>query len=184
MGEPGPFICLGTMDGGDARCLVYCSANPRNCRGIVPVGFGAPGEFQSYVDYYGGGHEKQLELIKNTCLLRKGNGNMINFLLVSWGLIAAFVSSPHYQPQDRVFEHLFLNLFNEKQWLTNTNILAECSLDLFYGYSEWSQPQQYPLPLSVPVFGFNMALSTEQLNKRCDDWGFLVGSRVCTQCKI
>ena len=184
MGEPGPFICLGSMDGGDERCLRYCSSNPRNCRGVVPVGFGASREFQSYVDYYGGGHTKQMEMVKSTCAARKGAGNMINFLLVSWGLIAAIIpASPTYQPRERAFEHLFLNILNEKQWLTNANILAECPLELFYGYSDWAKPQEYPLPLSVPVFGFNMAISTEQLNKRCADWGYAVGSKVCRMCK-
>ena len=55
--------------------------------------------------------------------------------------------------------------------------------ELFYGYSDWAKPQEYPLPLSVPVFGFNMAISTEQLNKRCADWGYAVGSKVCRMCK-
>ena len=64
-------------------------------------------------------------------------------------------------------------------WLTNSRILAECPLELFYGYADWAKPQEYPLPLSVPVFGFNMAISTEQLNKRCADWGYAVGSKVC-----
>jgi hypothetical protein len=50
---------------------------------------------------------------------------MINFLLVSWGLIAAIVpTSQTYQPRERALEHLFLNILNEKQWLTNSNILA------------------------------------------------------------
>ena len=130
LGEPGPFICLGSMDGGDERCLRYCSTNPSNCRAVVPVGFGAAREFQSYVDYYDGGHTKQLhtkqlELVKNTCAARKGAGNMINVLLVSWGLIAAIVpTSQTYQPRERALEHLFLNILNEKQWLTNSNILA------------------------------------------------------------
>ena len=73
MQEPGPFICLGTMDGGDTRCLRYCSANPQNCRGVVPVAFGSPNEFQSYVDYYGGGDAKQWELIRQACASRRSS---------------------------------------------------------------------------------------------------------------
>ena len=113
MQEPGPFICLGTMDGGDTRCLRYCSANPDNCRGVVPVAFGSPNEYQSYVDYYGGGEAKQRELIRQACAARKTFGNIINFFGVSWGLIATFISNPSYDPKSRTFEHLFLNLMNE-----------------------------------------------------------------------
>ena len=81
------------------------------------------------------------------------------------------------QHQSRTSEHLWLN-HNEKQWLTNSNILAECPVD-FYGPSEWAQPDLYPLPLSVPVFGFNLLLTPQQLNKICQDWGYWVNSKDC-----
>jgi pimeloyl-ACP methyl ester carboxylesterase len=224
MGEPGPFICLGSMDHGDLRCLKYCSANPSKCRAVVPVSFGASGEFQSYLDYYyPGDADKQKALVQSTCALRKGMGNIINFFAVSWGIIAALLAAPDYEPkvtsfpfcgthihmsgvnlshciphtcipglttlmilttlqtvgpQSRSVEHLSLN-HNEKQWLTNSNILAECPADLFYGYSSWAQPDLYPLPLSVPVLGFNLAQTPEQIDKTCKDWGYTVGSKDC-----
>jgi hypothetical protein len=51
--------------------------------------------------------------------------------------------------------------------------------ELFYGYSDWAKP----LPLSVRYLGFNMAMSTEQLNERCAGCVYSVSSKVCRMCK-
>ena len=100
MAEPGPFICLGSMDGGDVRCLKYCSANPRMCRAVVPIAFGSSGEFQDYVDYYfAGDADRQEALVETTCAFRKGMGNVINFFAVSWGIIPSVIAAPEYEPK-------------------------------------------------------------------------------------
>ena len=78
-----------------------------------------------------------------------------------------------------------LHVNSKVMWTTtaaDTRSSWSWSLESFYGYSDWAKPQEYPLPLSVPVFGFNMAMSTEQLNKRCADWGYAVGSNVQNKC--
>ena len=52
MKEPGPFVCIGSMDDGDGRCLKFCAEHPADCSAVVPVSFGGPTEFEGMGRYY------------------------------------------------------------------------------------------------------------------------------------
>jgi hypothetical protein len=186
MGEPGPFICLGSMDLGDLRCLKYCSAQPSKCRAVVPVSWGAPGEFQSYVDYYyAGDADKQKALVQSTCALRKDMGNIINFFAVSWGIIAAFLAAPDYEPKVTCFP--FCGTYTHTSGVNLSHCIPHnCipGLTILITLQTVEPPESvcgdlYPLPLSVPVLGFNLAQTPEQIDKTCKDWGYTVGSKDC-----
>lgn len=183
MQEPGPFICLGSMDDGDQRCLIFCVQHPSMCSAVVPVAFGSPSEFQLYCNYYGCSYEEQIALMKNACAQRMTFGNIINFFGVSWGLVNSIITNPGYVPATLAHESLFLNVLNEKQWGTNTNILYECSKNPssglgFVGNSTW-QDSNYNLDQKIPVYGFALGMTEAQLNQQCKDYNYAIGSKDC-----
>lgn len=90
--------------------------------------------------------------------------------------------NPEYQPQSRVKEHLFLNLWNEKQWATNTNVLYKGVQDptfnnIFLGTSLWFRNTS--LSSSIPVYGFTLGQSHNDILKQCSDWGVKPGTEGC-----
>jgi len=184
MNEPGPFICLGSMDDGDQRCNIFCSDNPTMCSAVVPVSFGSPAEFQLYCNYYGCSYDEQVALTKQTCLERMTFGNIINFFGVSWGLVKSIITNPSYVPSTLAHQSLFLNVLNEKQWSTNSAILYECSKDPlsslgWIGNSSWFD-SSYSLSQNIPVFGFTLGMTTEQLNEQCSNYGYALNSQDCS----
>lgn len=184
MNEPGPFICLGSMDDGDIRCLKYCLTKPSNCKAIVPVSFGAQPEFQLYTDYYGGSVADQVAMAKAVMSSRMAYGNVINFFAVSWGLIASFIPAGDYEPADQAYESHFLNVMNEKQWSTNTNFLYQATVDPYsvmsvVGQSYWDSPEAKTLPASVPIFGFTLGQTADQINQQCKLYDYPLGSKDC-----
>lgn len=183
MNEPGPFICLGTMDDGDQRCYIFCSENPSMCSAVVPVAFGSPAEFQLYCNYYGCSYDEQVALTKQTCAERMTLGNVINFFGVSWGLVNSIITNPSYEPHSLAHQSLFLNLLNEKQWSTNCAVLYQCAKDPlaglgWIGNSSWFD-SSYTLSQSIPVFGFNLGMTTSRLNEQCNNYGYAIGSEDC-----
>ena len=155
------------------------------CSAVVPVAFGSPSEFQLYCNYYGCSYNEQIALMKKTCGQRMVFGNLINFFAVGWGLVNSIITNPNYVPSSLARASLFLNVLNEKQWSTNTNILYECSLNPanpeltgFVGNSSWVDPA-YTLPASIPIFGFTLGQTQAQLNQQCSNYGYAIGSKDC-----
>ena len=155
------------------------------CSAVVPVAFGSPSEFQLYCNYYGCSYNEQIALMKQTCSQRMVFGNIINFFGVGFGLVNSIITNPNYVPSSLARASLFLNLLNEKQWSTNTNILYECSLNPanpqltgFVGNSTWVDPA-YFLPASIPIFGFTLGQTQAQLNQQCSNYGYAIGSKDC-----
>lgn len=183
MEEPGPFICLGSMDNGDVRCLKYCLSYPANCTAIVPVGFGQLPEFQAILQYYDMSLKDATAMAKMTLASRISFGQAINFFAVSWGLISLFIPNGAYQPANLAYESHFLNLFNERQWSTNNNFNYQASQNPqalgVIGPSYWTSDAAMQLPQSIPIFGFLLGQTASQLNSQCGAYGYAIGSKDC-----
>ena len=52
MGEPGPFLMLGTMNDEDIRAYQYALDNPANVKAVIPVAFSGTNEFTNYQTFY------------------------------------------------------------------------------------------------------------------------------------
>ncbi len=123
MGEEGPFVMMGNMDGGDIRAYQFALDYPQKVVAVVPIVMSQVGEFTSYGSYYGWSEDKIIQNAKFTLASRASFANIINFFGVCWGVIAA-ISPPsvNYRPTKYAYESAFLNIYNERQWVTNTNI--------------------------------------------------------------
>jgi hypothetical protein len=169
MKEPGPFIMIGSMDSGDVRAYQYALDNPANVVAVVPVVMSGVSEFTTLGRFKGWTDNQVISYAKSTLYSRLTIGNVINFFGVSWGLIAAFAPpSAGYVPQSKAYESIFLNIYNERQWITNCNYLYEGYLNPgsdFVGESIWiTNPN---LSQDIPVIAFDQFLSPADISKLC-----------------
>jgi hypothetical protein len=82
------------------------------------------GEWTAPQRVYGWDAQATLSNVRATLSGRLMLGNLIRGLIVQWGLIGFFLPpNPNYVPQKDVGESHFLNLFNEKQWTTQSLVL-------------------------------------------------------------
>jgi pimeloyl-ACP methyl ester carboxylesterase len=154
LNEPGPFILIGTMDGGPERVYAHALAHPSQVVAVVPIAWGV-GEFIAYQQTRNLSDAQALNYAQSTVAGRRLFGNIIRGLGVSWGLMNAFVPpSSTFVPQSRVAEKDFINLYTEKQWTTQVMILAD----------QVARPAQLLVPdlwetnrtlaATIPVFDF------------------------------
>lgn len=182
MGEDGPIICLGSMDGGHNRCYEYALDHPERVKAVVAVGGVAPfNEFDAKVDFYGDPYADALANCRSVNGARKGLSNVYGFFAVGWGLITVVIPAGAYQPAARAYEMHFLNLFNEKQWQTQAVLLGRAQASPTC--DGWMDPSPFEarpdLDASIPVVIFQLARTQAQLDKTCSDWGYSLGSRDC-----
>lgn len=187
MGEPGPFLCIGSMDSGDERCYNYALQYPDNVKAVIPVSFSPYQEFTFYGNFYGLNSAEVTAVAKETLAQRLSAGNAINFFGVSWGVIAGIATSPAYVPHNLEYESDFLNLYNEKQWSTNCYYLYKGVLNpsgslsgtsQFVGETVWASNPN--LNASIPVIGYAFYQSEEYLQNQCIAYGYPPSSKDCS----
>ena len=180
MNEPGPFLILGNMDDGDQRAYQYALDHPENVKAVIPVVFGDADEFSQQANFYGWAEEETLAVAASTLQQRMYTGDFINAIGVCWGIIPFFATNPTYVPQEKAAESIFLNIYNEKQWTTNINVLyngVHQPSRWVSKHSLWAQ--RTDLDPAIPVFGFRLDLTTDQLLQQCIDFGYAVDSIEC-----
>ena len=180
--EPGPFICLGSMDGGHDRCYQYALDHPDKVLSVVAVSGVSPyNEFTSYAAYYNESNQSAIDKCRETSTFRRNLANLYGFFPVAWGLMPLFVPSGDYQPADRAHESHFLNLFNEKQWQTQASVLDEAARQTNCG--SFMTPSIYQtapnMPHNISVILFELARTEEQLNQQCQNNDYSLDSQDC-----
>ena len=176
LGEPGPFILIGTMDGGPERIYQFALAEPSKVVALIPITWGA-GEFPSYQKTRNLTDAQALSYARTTLAGRLGFGNIIVALGVQWGFMSFFVPpSSTFVPQAREAEKRFLNLFTEKQWVTQVNILAQQVADpsLVFVESLWASNRT--LNAAIPVFNF---YNQPNVTADCVSRRYAIGSADC-----
>lgn len=124
MGEPGPFILVGTADGAAERIYAYALAQPAHVAALVPMQHGV-GEFKALAAYYGWSPAVAAAHASSVLSTRVALADVIRFLAVPWGLMPAFApTSPTFVPQELQRECHFLNLMHEGQWDMQARYLA------------------------------------------------------------
>jgi hypothetical protein len=124
MGESGPFVLAGTMDGAAARILELALAHPERAAALIPMQYG-PGEFYTNMVFHNQTPAQAAPAAVAALAARVGLADVIRFLAVHWGLMPLFVSpSPTFVPEGRQLECHFLNLFHEGQWDMQARVLA------------------------------------------------------------
>ena len=151
LGEPGPFILVGTMDGGPDRVYEYALRYPNKTLAVIPISTGAQ-EFVSYQQYWNLTNSAAYTYARNTLRGRLGFGNIILAFGVQWGLMGAFVPpNPTYVPQSLEAEKEFLNLFSDKQWTIQVNLLASqvANIETVFQPTIWQSNRT--LDAAIPV---------------------------------
>lgn len=129
MGERGPFVMVGTMDGGAARIYSFALAHPAAVHALVPLEYGE-GEFVTARAYHGWDEAAAADYAAATVRSRLGMCDLIRFLPVQWGIMPLFApSSPTFVPAGDQGECHFLNLFQEGQWDMQCRYLAAQAAD-------------------------------------------------------
>ncbi len=184
MGETGPFVMMGNMDGGDMRAYQFALDHPDKVVAVVPVVMSQVGEFTAYGTYFDWSDDKINQYAKYMLSSRVLFANIINFFGVCWGLISVIVPpSADYRPKKYAYESTFLNIYNERQWVTNTNIIYAASKDpqasnyLFVGESVWLTNSS--LSSAIPVLSYDLYVSDKDLYDTCDSMQFSHSSSDC-----
>lgn len=126
MGEPGPFLMVGSMDGGAARIYAFALAYPGRVTGLVPMQY-ASAEFDGYALFHGYALDdpRVVAYARAQVASRLGLCDVIRFLGVPWGLLPLLAPpSPRFVPFEAQGECHFLNLFHEGQWDMQCRVLA------------------------------------------------------------
>jgi hypothetical protein len=125
-GEAGPFVFVGSMDGGAERVYAFALAFPELTAALVPMQYGVA-EFEGYAAFKGLAPTDPavLDYAKSQIAARVGACDLIRFLGVQWGLVAAFTPpAPSFVPAGAQEECHFLNLWHEGQWDMQCRLLA------------------------------------------------------------
>jgi len=124
MDEPGPFIMLGTQDGGAVRIYSLALVRPDLVAALVPMQLGE-GEFYDRALFNNWSPEQAATHAAAVLRSRLSAGDVIRFVGVHWGIVPMAVgSSPRFVPPERQAESHFLNLFHEGQWDMQCRYLA------------------------------------------------------------
>ena len=126
MGEPGPFVLVGTMDDGAERIYEFALAYPALVSALVPMQYGIA-EFTAKALRSGWdpvGAQAQAYAVAQV-RPRLAMCQLITFLGVPWGLMPLLVPrSATFVPADAQDECHFLNLEHEGQWDMQCRYLA------------------------------------------------------------
>ena len=183
MGETGPFVMMGSMDGGHERIYRYALDHPESVRALVPVNFNNGTEFTDRIDagLLAPGEEAEA-YARDTLRRRMITGDIYNFLGVSFGLMEYFIPpNPLYVPAARAVESLFLNEYNEKQWVTNSHMLYTWVQDpVGTGQLGTSLYNTQPgLSMDIPILGYALGQTDSSLNQLCTDSNYPLDSSDC-----
>ena len=127
MGEPGPFVLIGSMDGGASRIYLAALATPAAVAALVPMQYGL-GEFINIQAFRGWGDAQAQAYAASTLAGRLALCDAIRFLGTTWGVVGLVVGGappPGYTPADTWAEKNFLNLMHEGQWDLQCRMLAD-----------------------------------------------------------
>ena len=177
LGEPGPFILVGTMDGAAERIYAHALAHPDDVAALIPISYGGVGEFPGRQAAYNLTDAEARDYARTTLAGRRAFGNVILALGVQWGLMGIFAGpSGTFVPPEREAEKLFLNLFNDKQWTIQVNILSRqvADPDLVFVPSIWATNRT--LAPSIPVIDF---FNRPNMTAQCLAYGYALGSADC-----
>ena len=156
LNESPPYVLLGTMDGGPERIYEYALAYPQNVKAIIPIDYRpGPTEMEAYKMIRNYTDSQASNYALTTISSRYQLGSIISGIAVQWGLITLFAPpGDTYVPADRQREKLFLNLYNEKQWHTQSIYLLRQikNISLALGYDTWFTNTQ--LDAGIPVYWF------------------------------
>jgi hypothetical protein len=125
-GERGPFVLLGTMDGGAERIYGLALQFPELVAALVPMQYGPP-EFSGYAARAGLALDAPavLAYAASQIASRAALCDAIRFVGVPWGLMPLLTpGSPRFVPQGLQDECHFLNLHHEGQWDMQCRVLA------------------------------------------------------------
>jgi hypothetical protein len=184
MNEKGPFVMIGSMDDGHLRIYQYALDHPENVKAIIPVNFYNGTEYTDAMVVDGLSYEEALDMGKKTSFQRMIFGDIYNFFGVSFGIIELFIKpDPLYAPADRALENTFLNLYNEKQWVTNCHWLYNMYInpETQMRYNIFTTKPD--LDMSVPILGYVLGQNNDQLNQNCLDYGYTIDSTSCENYK-
>ena len=126
MGEPPPFVLVGTMDGGAARIYGAALASPAAVAALVPMQYGV-GEFASLAAFRGWAPGAAQAAARSTLAGRLALCDAIRTLGTTWGVVGLVVGAsppPGYTPAASWGEKNFLNLEHEGQWDVQCRMLA------------------------------------------------------------
>ena len=126
MGEPGPFVLVGSSDGGPARIYQAALADPAAVAALVPMQYGVS-EFVGVVAYRGWSPAAAQDYARAALTGRLSLCDAIRTLGTTWGLVELIAGAsppPGYTPAQRWAEKNFLNLLHEGQWDLQCRILA------------------------------------------------------------
>ena len=125
MGEPGPFVLVGTMDGGAPRVYEAALAAPAAVAAVIPMQYGVS-EFANLAAYRGWSAAVARQQASAVLAARLVFCDAIRFLGTTWGLVGLFAGSepPGYTPAGRWPEKNVLNLEHEGQWDLQCRMLA------------------------------------------------------------
>eukprot|EP01113_Clastostelium_recurvatum_P042583 TRINITY_DN6909_c0_g1_i1.p1 TRINITY_DN6909_c0_g1~~TRINITY_DN6909_c0_g1_i1.p1 ORF type:complete len:532 (-),score=102.87 TRINITY_DN6909_c0_g1_i1:34-1629(-) len=169
--EPPPYALLGTMDGGPERILQYALKYPSNVAALIVLDYRpGPSEMEMYKTMRGYTDAQATNYAVSTIGGRFALGNLVRAIGVQWGLMSVFAPpSPDYVPINDQMEKLFLNIYNEKQWQTQMNILASQVANpstLFY-YDIWSTT--HTLDPNIPVLWL---YANTNITKQCIQYNY------------
>lgn len=172
LGEEGPFIFLGTMDGAADRVYEHALSHPDDVVALIAMELGA-GEFVLHQQLRQLGDADAREYARQVTRGRQQIGGVIAGVLVQWGLMGALVPvKGTYVPAELEEEMLFLNLRNEMQWTTQYRILVHWAShpEEVLRPSLWLRDRR--LSQRIPVLSFlNMPNVTAQCLRESLDLG-------------
>jgi hypothetical protein len=168
--EPGPFVILGTMDGGPNRILELSLSSLRpSIQGLVVLDYNpGPSEMEMYRILNNLTLSEALPFAISSIQSRHRLGQIIAAIVVQWGLMGVFAPpSAPVVAGDAQMEKLFLNIYNEKQWQTQILYLAEqlANPPSLFSYDNWSTQNLSQLP---PVLWFynNINITLQECEKQ------------------
>jgi hypothetical protein len=137
IGEPGPFIMIGTMDDAPTNIYRYAINNPHDVVALIVISYSGVGtEWKAYqavnskiLSHFVPIHHRCLccwliDWDRSTTIdyavtqtsLRISLSEIIQSVVVTWGLMEFMIPpSKYYEPAARIQEQHFLNLVNEKR---------------------------------------------------------------------
>ena len=126
LNEPGPFVLVGTMDGGAERIYDFALMYPALTAALVPMQYGPP-EFDAYAAFHGMAADdaRVVAYAQAQIASRLAFCDVIRLLGTSWGLVSFFAPhNPRFVPASEQDACRFLNLFHEGQWDMQCRMLA------------------------------------------------------------
>lgn len=182
LGETGPFVCVGSMDGGHDRCYEFALAHPNQTLAVVAAGGVSPfSEFSAKRAFYHTSEADAIEDCRTTNAGRETMAHIYGLFGVCWGLVEALVPAGSFVPAAKSYESHFLNLFNEKQWTTQAASLQRAAstpdCEGFYAAGTFATGKALDPRIGILIYG--VTYNTSTLEQQCRDRGLPPKSSDC-----